>query len=107
MEIFKLTYPGEDEGYLKALFTKTINDDIEVQTGSVILKKGDVLPAKTYPWHMIAYIIKGKYICTDTEGKEYIVQGGDFIFIEDKEIRKSECLEETHLIFFLSRKPIK
>lgn len=104
MEIFKLRYPQNNDGYLIDLLQKKLDDNTEFRVGTVSLKKGEILAKKTFPWQEVSLIISGKCRVTDTQDKEYIMNANEFIFIEKKEIRMTECLEETKIIFFLYRK---
>lgn len=101
MEIKTLSFPEED--YLKTIFQKQ-EDGITVQCGSVVLTKGQVLPFKTLDLHEIAYLISGK-LKVSTQGEdEGIMNPGDLIYLNKKEIRKTETLEDSKILFFLFKK---
>jgi quercetin dioxygenase-like cupin family protein len=99
MEVIKLSYPENDE-YLKYIIQKQENG-IAVDCGSVVLKKGQTLPFKTLDSHEISYLISGKLKVVTKDGNEKIMNAGDLIYLNKEEIRKTETLERSKILFFL------
>ncbi len=99
MEIIKLSYPVNGD-YLKYIIQKQENG-IAVDCGSVVLKKGHVLPFKTLDAHEISYLVSGKLKVFTQDGNEKVMNQGDLIYLNKDEIRKTETLEDSKIIFFL------
>ena len=102
MDVVKLTYP-ENNDYLKYLIQKE-EAGVAVDCGSVVLKKGHKLPFKTLDSHEISYLITGKLKVSTKDGNEKIMTQGDLIYLNKNEIRKTETLEDSKIIFFLFKK---
>jgi quercetin dioxygenase-like cupin family protein len=96
MEVIKLSYPEN----LKYIIQKQENG-IAVDCGSVVLKKGQTLPFKTLDSHEISYLISGKLKVVTKDGNEKIMNAGDLIYLNKEEIRKTETLERSKILFFL------
>ena len=101
MEVLPLTYPEKD--YLKYLIQKQ-EEGVAVDCGSVVLKKGQVLPFKTLDSHEITYLVSGKLRVFTNNGNEKIMNQGDLIYLNKDEIRKTETLEDSKILFFLFKK---
>lgn len=98
MEITKLSFPEHE--YLKEIIQKE-EEGVEVKCGSVVLKKGQELPYKTLDFNEIAYLISGKLKVSVKTGSEGIMNPGDLIYLNKLEIRKTETLEDSKILFFL------
>ncbi|UAM97482.1 hypothetical protein K8354_14375 [Polaribacter litorisediminis] len=101
MEVLPLTYPKKD--YLKYIIKKQ-EEGVAVDCGSVVLKKGQVLPFKTLESHEITYLVAGKLKVFTKDGNEKIMIQGDLIYLNKDEIRKTETLEDSKILFFLFKK---
>lgn len=104
MEIKKITYPLQDEYYNKSIL-HIKNEKLEIQFGTVFLKKGTRIPEKGFtkhPSHEISIIQKGKIemINEDGSSKGYL-QTGDVIYIKALEAQAGNVLEDTSLIYTL------
>lgn len=99
MEVVKLTYPENDD-YLKYIIQKQ-EQGVAVDCGSVVLKKGQTLPFKTLDAHEITYLISGRLKVFTKDGDEKIMNQGDLIYLNKDEIRKTETLEDSKILFFL------
>ena len=99
MEVIKLSYP-ENDTYLKYIIQKQ-EKGLAVDCGSVVLKKGQILPFKTLDAHEITYLISGKLKVFTKDGNEKIMNSGDLIYLNKDEIRKTETLENCKILFFL------
>lgn len=102
MEIKNLSFPEGE--YLKKIIEKK-EDGVAVECGSVFLKKGKVLPFKTLELHEISYLISGKLKVSTEAGEERIMKSGDLIYLKKEEVRQTETLEDSSILFFLF-KPI-
>lgn len=102
MEIIKLTYPENDD-YLKYIIQKQ-EEGVAVDCGSVVLKKGQILPFKTLESHEITYLISGKLKVLTKDGNDKIMNQGDLIYLNKDEIRQTETLEDSKILFFLFKK---
>jgi quercetin dioxygenase-like cupin family protein len=98
MEIKTLSFPEED--YLKTIFEKQ-EEGMEVQCGSVVLTKGQVLPFKTLGLHEVSYLVSGKLKVFTQSGGEGVMNPGDLIYLNKYEVRKTETLEDSKILFFL------
>lgn len=101
MEVTSLTYPKKE--YLKYIIQKQ-EDGITIDFGSVVLKKGHVLPFKTLYAHEISYLVSGKLKVYTKDGNQKIMKQGDLIYLNKDEIRKTETLENSRILFFLFKK---
>lgn len=99
MEVKKLTFPENDD-YLKYIIQKQ-EKGVAVDCGSVLLKKGQTLPFKTLNAHEISFLISGKLKVFIESGNEKIMNPGDLIYLNKNEIRKTETLEDSRILFFL------
>ena len=99
MEVIKLSYP-ENDAYLKYIIQKQ-EKGVAVDCGSVLLKKGQTLPFKTLNAHEITYLITGKLKVFTKDGNEKVMNAGDLIYLNKDEIRKTETLENSKILFFL------
>lgn len=99
MEVLKLSYPENDD-YLKYIIQKQ-EKGVAVDCGSVVLKKGQILPFKTLEAHEITYLISGKLRVFTKDGNEKVMNPGDLIHLNKNEIRKTETLENSKILFFL------
>lgn len=102
MEVIKLTYPENDD-YLKYIIQKQ-EKGVAVDCGSVILRKGQILSFKTLESHEITYLISGKLKVLTKDGDAKIVNQGDLIYLNKDEIRQTETLEDSKILFFLFKK---
>lgn len=100
MEVKKLIFPGAEDYYLKNIIQRRENG-VAIQCGSVTLTKGQLLPFKTMDFHEIAYLIEGKLEVSTKDGNEEIMNQGDLIYLNKDEIRKTETLEDSKILFFL------
>lgn len=104
MEIKKITYPTSKEHYNKSLFhVKT--EHVDIQFGTVFLKKGTRIPEKGFTkheCHEISIIQKGKIAMLNEDGssKEYLKEG-DVVYIKAFEAQAGNVLEDTFLIYTL------
>lgn len=99
MKVEKLVFPENDD-YLKYIIQKQ-EKGVAVDCGSVVLKKGQTLPFKTLSAHEITYLISGKLKILTKDGNEKIMNQGDLIYLNKDEIRKTETLENSKILFFL------
>ena len=99
MDVIKFSYP-ENEQYLKYIIQKQ-EEGVAVDCGSVLLKKGQLLPFKTLESHEISFLISGKLKVLTKDGNEKIMNEGDLIYLNKDEIRETETLEDSKIIFFL------
>lgn len=99
MEVIKLSYP-ENEEYLKYIIQKQ-EEGVAVDCGSVVLKKGQLLPFKTLEAHEISFLISGKLKVLTKDGNEKIMNQGDLIYLNKDEIRETKTLEDSKILFFL------
>ena len=99
MEVIKFSYP-ENEEYLKYILQKQ-EKGVVVDCGSVVLKKGQLLPFKTLEAHEISFLISGKLKVLTKDGNEKIMNAGDLIYLNKDEIRATETLEDSKILFFL------
>jgi len=100
MEIFKLNFPSHNDHYLKEIISKS-EPDSSVSAGTVFLKKGSELPFKTLPDHEISLLISGELIVYDGDNNILRMEAGDFIYIANYELRKTEVVQDSKLIYFL------
>ncbi|NAY92386.1 hypothetical protein GTQ34_10685 [Muricauda sp. JGD-17] len=100
MEIKRLVFPGEDDGYLKKIIEKS-EKGVAMQCGSVTLTKGQLLPFKRLDFHEVSYLISGKLKVSTKDGNEKLMNKGDLIYLNKEEIRKTETLEDSKILFFL------
>lgn len=98
MEIKKLSFPEEE--YLKKVFEKQ-EQGVSIECGSVVLSKGQVLSFKALDFHEIAYLISGKLKVSTQAGDQGIMNPGDLIYLNKEEIRKTETLVNSKILFFL------
>jgi ethanolamine utilization protein EutQ (cupin superfamily) len=98
MEIKKLSFPEEE--YLKKVFEKQ-EQGVSIECGSVVLSKGQVLSFKALDFHEIAYLISGKLKVSTQAGDQVIMNSGDLIYLGKEEIRKTETLVNSKILFFL------
>ena len=98
MDVVKLSYPEND--YLKYIIQKQ-EEGVIVDCGSVVLKKGQILPFKTLEAHEISYLVLGKLKVSTKDGDIKIMNNGDLIYLNKDEIRKTETLEDSKILFFL------
>ncbi|TXD51398.1 MULTISPECIES: cupin domain-containing protein [unclassified Polaribacter] len=99
MEVIKLSYPEED-AYLKYIIQKQ-EKGMAIDCGSVVLQKGQILPFKALDSHEISYLISGKLKVFTKDGNEKVMNAGDLIYLNKDEIRKTETLEMSKILFFL------
>ncbi len=99
MEVIKLNYPENGE-YLKYIIQKK-EEGVAVDCGSVVLKKGQLLPFKTLESHEISFLISGKLKVLTKDGSEKIMNQGDLIYLNKDEVRETETLEDSKILFFL------
>lgn len=100
MEVKELTFPGVEESYLKNIIHKQ-EKGVVVQCGSVVLAKGQLLPFKTLDSHEISYLISGKLKVSTKDGNEKVMNEGNLIYLNKEEIRETETLEDSKILFFL------
>ncbi|WP_340202139.1 hypothetical protein [Ascidiimonas sp. W6] len=99
MEVIKFSYP-ENEEYLKYIIQKQ-EKGVAVDCGSVVLKKGQLLPFKTLETHEISFLVSGKLRVLTKDGNEKIMNPGDLIYLNKDEIRETITLEDSKILFFL------
>ena len=104
MKIKKITYPTQDEFYNKSIL-HIKNEKLEIQFGTVFLKKGTRIPEKGFtkhPSHEISIIQKGKIEMLNEDGssKGYL-KTGDVVYIKALEAQAGNILEDTSLIYTL------
>lgn len=100
MELKKLIFPKKGEHYLKYIFNKK-EDGVTVECGSVFLKKGEILPFKTLDSNEISLLISGKLLVYTKDDQKIEMNSGDLIYINKEEIRKTETIEDSEILFFL------
>jgi len=100
MELKKLTFPKKGEHYLKYIFQKQ-EDGVTVDCGSVFLKKGEILPYKTLESNEISLLISGKLLVYTKDNQKTEMNPGDLIYIHKDEIRETETIEDSEVLFFL------
>ncbi|WP_264532325.1 cupin domain-containing protein [Flavobacterium sp. N502540] len=100
MEVKKLTFPKTGEYYLKYIFEKSENN-VQASCGSVFLKKGEILPFKTLDSHEFALLLSGKLLVYTQNGAKVEMNAGDLIYIHKEEVRETETLEDSQVLFFL------
>ncbi|HAT79960.1 MAG TPA: hypothetical protein DCS17_00625 [Flavobacterium sp.] len=100
MELKKLTFPKKGEHYLSYIFQKK-KDGISVDCGSVFLKKGEILPYKTLDSNEISLLISGKIWVYTKDNQKFEMNPGDLIYIDKEEIRETETIEDSEVLFFL------
>lgn len=100
MELKKLTFPKKGDHYLKYIFKKK-EDGVTVECGSVFLKKGEILPFKTLDSNEISLLISGKLLVYTKDDQKIEMNSGDLIYINKEEIRKTETIEDSEILFFL------
>lgn len=100
MELKKLTFPKAGEHYLKYIFEKNENN-ARISCGSVFLKKGEILPFKTLDSHEISLLISGKLLVYTKDNQKTEMNSGDLIYINKDEIRETEVLDDSEILFFL------
>lgn len=103
MEIKKIIFPGKDDYYLKNVIEKKV-DGVALQCGSVTLSKGQVLDFKTLDFNEIAYLVRGKLKVFTKDGDVQIMKVGDVIYLHKDEVRKTETIENSNLLFFLFKR---
>tara|TARA_R100001369_G_C3271527_1_gene160137 strand:- start:329 stop:640 length:312 start_codon:yes stop_codon:yes gene_type:complete len=101
MEVIELTYPENDD-YIKYIIQKQ-EKGLSLDCGTVVLKKGRILPFKTLNAHEVTYLISGKLKVLTKDGDEKIMSQGDLIYLNKDEIRETQTLEDSKLLFFLSK----
>ncbi|MGK0420732.1 MAG: quercetin dioxygenase-like cupin family protein [Polaribacter sp.] len=104
MEIKQITYPSPEEDYNKPFFTIK-NEKLEIQFGTVFLKKGTRIPEKGFTRHdshEISIIQKGKIEMLNEDGsvKGYL-KTGDVVSINALEAQAGNVLEDTQLMYTL------
>lgn len=104
MEIKKIKYPSSTEHYNTSLF-HIKNEQVDVQFGTVFLKKGTRIPEKGFTKHAcleISIIQKGKIEMLNEDGssKAYLKEG-DVVYIKAFEAQAGNVLEDTSLIYTL------
>ena len=100
MECKKLTFPTESEYYLKYIFEKN-DTNTQAKCGSVFLKKGDILPFKVLGFDEISFLLSGKLIVCTKGNQKIEMNNGDLIYIHKNEIRETQVLEDSQILFFL------
>jgi len=100
MEIKKIDFPKSNGHYLKTFFSKEEKGCL-MECGTVFLKKGQVLPFKTLDFHEVSFLISGKLKVTVKNGDEKLMEAGDLIYLNKTEIRKTETLKDSKILFFL------
>lgn len=100
MDIQKIIFPKKNENYLKYIFTKH-EDNLEIECGTVTLSKGQILPFKTLELHEVSYLLSGKLKVSIENGEDKIMNKGDLIYLNKDEIRRTETLEDSEVLFFL------
>lgn len=100
MELIKIEFPSEDEGYLKNLIEKN-SDHVNVCCGTARLKKGSKLPFKTLDYNEISYLFSGKLSVYTLEGFKVEMNSGDLIYLHKEEVRETITLEDSLVIYFL------
>lgn len=100
METFKLSYPAPPDHYLKEIISKNERDS-RVSAGTVFLERGHELPFKSLPDHEVSLLVSGELIVYDGDGHALKMESGDFIYIADYELRKTEVVQDSQLVYFL------
>jgi len=104
MIVKKIKYPLEHEKYLKLIF-QIQKEHVNIQFGTVFLKKGARIPEKGFTKHdrhEISIIQKGKIEMLNEDGsvQEYL-KTGDVVYIKALEAQAGNVLEDTSLIYTL------
>jgi len=100
MECKKLIFPTEGEHYLKYIFEKN-ETNTQVKCGSVFLKKGEILPFKVLDFDEISFLVSGKLMVCTKDDQKIEMNSGDLIYIHKSEIRETQVMEDSHILFFL------
>lgn len=104
MEIKKVVFPKPDEAYNKPILVIQ-NDEVDIQYGTVLLKKGTRIPEKGFskhPQYEISYVVSGNIELLNEDGsiKGYL-KAGDAVYVEAFEAQAGNVLEETRIIYTL------
>jgi quercetin dioxygenase-like cupin family protein len=104
MKIKKITYPTQDEFYNTSIL-HIKNEKLEIQFGTVFLKKGTRIPEKGFTKHAsheISIIQKGKIEMLNEDGSvEGYLKTGDVVSINALEAQAGNVLEDTQLMYTL------
>lgn len=100
METYKLDFPKPEEGYLKSIINRK-DSGCSVDMGSVVIRKGEILPFKDLEYDEISYLMEGKIEVTDGEGHVEIMEKGDLIYLSRIELRQTVVLEDSKIMYFL------
>ncbi|MCF6212976.1 MAG: hypothetical protein L3J45_03020 [Flavobacteriaceae bacterium] len=104
MEIKKITYPLPGEYYNKQIF-HIENEGLDIQFGTVFLKKGTRIPEKgvsRHPQIELSVIQEGKIEMLNEDGsvKGYLNKG-DVVCINALEAQAGNVLTDTKIIYTL------
>jgi quercetin dioxygenase-like cupin family protein len=104
MIIKKIKYPLDHEKHTKLIF-QIQQENINIQFGTVFLKKGTRIPEKGFTKHdshEVSIIQKGKIEMLNEDGssKGYL-QTGDVIYIKALEAQAGNVMEDTSLMYTL------
>lgn len=104
MDTKKITYPKPDEYYNKQLF-HIKGKNLDVQFGTVFLKKGTRIPEKGFskhPQHEFSIIQKGNIEMLKQDGSILgYLKTGDVVYIKALEAQAGNVLEDTKIIYTL------
>ncbi|WP_242157191.1 hypothetical protein [Aestuariivivens sediminis] len=100
MEVKELIFPSEKDFYLKKIM-RIQEKHLSIQCGSVRLMKGQILPFKALDFHEISYLISGKLEVSTKGGGSTIMNSGELIYLNKEEVRKTETLEDSKILYFL------
>jgi co-chaperonin GroES (HSP10) len=104
MIVKKLKYPLEHEKHTKLIF-QIQQENVEIQFGTVFLKKGARIPDKGFTQHPcleISIIQKGKIeMLNEDESSKGYLKEGDVVYFEAFETQAGKVLEDTYLIYTL------
>lgn len=105
MIIEKIKYPLENDIDYNKLIFHIQENDINLQFGTVFLKKGTRIPEKGFtklPEHEVSIIIEGKIamLNEDATVKGYL-EKGEVVYIKKREAQAGNVIEDTRIIYTL------
>ncbi len=106
MEIKKISYPKPFEHYNKSIL-HIKKEGLDIQFGTVFLKKGTRIPEKGFtkhPSHEISIIIEGCIEMLSEEGHSIgKLEKGNVVYINAGEAQAGNVLEDTKIIYVLNQ----
>lgn len=106
----RINFPKDGDVYNKLLF-KIEDTNLDIQFGTVFLKKGTRIPKKGFtkhPQHEISIIQEGKIaMLNEDETIKGYIQKGEVVYIKALEAQAGNVLEDTKIIYVLLSCPSK